>query len=278
VVGAEQRTEQAAREARDHPAVTGVARAGMAAYGVVYAIVAWLAAQLVLGSPDGAASGQGALEQVHDQPLGAVVLWLVAVGLGGLVVWEACQAVGGHRDEEGAHRWAARGVSAVRGVVFAVLAVLAVRTAGGQGGSSSGSGGGSGGVTGRLMALPVGPAIVVLIGLVVAAVGVFSIVHAVSDRWRRGLEPEARAGALGRLVTVLARVGFGARGVAFLVLAGMFVWSAVTHDPEKSGGLDQAIVRFRDEPFGPVLMLVVAVGLGCYGVFHVLRAAFLRGD
>ncbi len=277
MAGVEQRTEQAAREARDHPAMTGVARAGMAAYGVVYVIVAWLAAQLVLGSPDGSASGQGALEQVRDRPMGAVVLWLVAVGLCGLALWEACQAVGGHRDEEGARRWVGRAVSAGRGVVFAVLAVLAIRTASGSG-SSGGSGSGSGGVTGRLMALPVGPAIVVLVGLGIAAVGVFSIVHAVSDRWRRGLEPEARAGALGRVVTVLARVGFGARGLAFLVLAGMFVWSALTHDPAKSGGLDQAIVRFRDEPFGPALMLVVAAGLGCYGVFHLLRAAFLRGD
>ncbi|TQK71106.1 uncharacterized protein DUF1206 [Nocardioides sp. SLBN-35] len=274
MAGVEQRTEQAAREARDNPAVTGVARAGMAAYGVVYVIVAWLAAQLVLGSPDGPASGQGALEQLRDQPLGAVVLWLVAAGLSGLVLWEACQAVGGHRDQEGAQRWAARGVSAGRGVVFAVLAVLAIRTASGH--ESSGSG--SGGATGRLMALPVGPVIVVLIGLGIACVGVFSIVHAVSDRWRRGLEPEARAGVLGQVVTVLARIGFGARGVAFLVLAGMFVWSAITHDPEKSGGLDQAIVRFRDEPYGPPLMLVVAAGLGCYGVFHVLRAGFLRGN
>ena len=277
MTGAQQKTEQVAREARDNPAVTGVARAGMAAYGVVYAIVAWLAAQLALGSPDGSASGQGALEQLRDQPLGAVVLWLVAGGLSGLAVWEACQVVGGHRDEEGAHRWAARAVSAGRGGVFAVLAVLAILTASGHGGSGGGSGG-SDGVTARLMALPFGPALVVLIGIGIAGVGVFSIVHALSDRWRRGVEPQARAGTLGQVVTVLARVGFVTRGVAFLVLAGMFVWSAVTHDPQKSGGLDQAIVRFRDLPFGPALMLVVAAGLGCYGLFHVLRAAFLRED
>lgn len=269
--GTQQETEHAAREARDSPVVSVAARIGMAAYGVVYAIVAWLAAQLVLGRPDGSASGQGALQQVHEQPMGSVVLWLVAAGLSGLVVWEACQAIGGHRDAEGLRRWGARAVSAGRGVVFAVLAVLAVRVAGGHTGSG-------GGATGRLMELPIGPAVVVLIGLGTAAVGVFSIVHAVSDRWRRGLEPQARGGTLGSLVTALARIGFAARGAAFLVLAGMFVWSAVTHDPEKSGGLDQAIVRFRDEPYGPALMLVVAVGLGCYGIFHVLRAAFLRGD
>jgi len=269
---AQQQTQQAAREARDQPAVTGVARAGMAAYGVVYLIVAWLAAQLVLGSPDGSASGQGALQEVRERPMGGVVLWLVAAGLGGLALWEGCQAVGGHRDADGLRRWGARATSAGRGVVFGVLAVLAVRVASGQAGS------GGGGATGRLMSLPFGPAIVVLVGLAVAGVGVFSVAHAVSDRWRRGVEPEARSGALGRVVTALARVGFVTRGAAFLVLAGMFVWSAATHDPEKSAGLDQAIVRFRDEAFGPPLMLVVAAGLGCYGAFHVLRACFLRGE
>lgn len=270
--GVQHETERAAREARDHPAVTGLARAGMAAYGVVYVIVAWLAAQLALGSPEGQASGQGALEQVREQPMGTVVLWLVAIGLSGLVVWEAGQAVGGHRDQDGLRRWGARAVSAGRGLLFGVLAVLAVRVAGGHTGS------GGGGATGRLMAWSIGPAIVVLIGVGIAAVGAFSVAHALSDRWRRGVEPRARAGALGDVVTALARVGFATRGVAFLVLAGMFVWSAATHDPEKSAGLDQAIVRFRDEPYGPALMLVLVAGLGCYGVFHVLRAGFLRQD
>lgn len=267
-----QEAEQAARETRDHPAVTGVARAGMAAYGVVYVIVAWLAAHLALGSPEGSASGQGALRQVREQPMGAVVLWLVAIGLGGLVVWEAGQAIGGHREQDGLRRWGARAASAGRGLVFSVLAVLAVREASGHADS------GGGGATGRLMAWSAGPALVALIGVAIAGVGVFSIAHAVSDKWRRGIEPRARAGAFGDMVTVLARVGFVTRGVAFLVLAGMFVWSAATHDPQKSSGLDQAIVRFRDEPYGPALMLLLVAGLGCYGVFHVLRACFLRQD
>ncbi len=280
MVGVEERTEHAAREARDHPAVTNVARAGMAAYGVVYTIIAWLAVQLVLGRPDGSASGQGAMQQLHHQPLGSVVLWLVAVGLSGLALWEIFQAVGGHRDTQGARRWAARAGSMGRTVVFAVLALLAIRTAsGGSGaGSGSGSGSGSGGLTGRLVALPIGPALVIVASVGVAAVGVVSIVKAISHRWRRGLEAEARAGTLGKVVTVLARVGFVAHGASFILLAGMLGWSAITHDPQKPTGLDQAIVRLRDEPFGPALMLLVALGLGCYGIFHVLRAASLRAN
>lgn len=265
------KTERAAREARDSPAVSAAARAGMAAYGAVYILIGWLAGQLALGESGRSASGTGALRQVREQPMGAVVLWLAAAGLAGLVVWEVCQAIGGHRDEEGLRRWAARAASVARGAVFGLLAFLSIRVASGQ------ARGSSGGVTGRLMAQPFGPALVVLVGLGVAGLGVYSIVHGVTDRWRRGLEAQGKAGALGRVVKVLARTGYVSRGVAFLVIAGMFVWSAITHDPEKSGGLDQAIVRFRDEPYGPWLMLVVAAGLACYGAFHVVRGYFLRG-
>ncbi|WP_408899473.1 DUF1206 domain-containing protein [Nocardioides sp. R1-1] len=269
---AQSKTERMAREARDHPAVSAPARAGMAAYGGVYMVIAWLAAQLALGESARSASGKGALRQVREQPMGAVVLWLAAAGLLGLVVWEACQAVGGHRDEEGLRRWGARAASLARGTVFGVLAFLSIRVASGQ------AGGSGGGLTGRIMAQPYGPALLVLVALGVAGLGGYSIVHGVSDRWRRGLEAQGQVGTLGGVVKVLARVGYVARGVAFLVIAGMFVWSAVTHDAGKSGGLDQAIVRFRDEPYGPLLMLVVAAGLGCYGAFHVLRGAFLRGS
>lgn len=266
-----------AREARDHPALKWSARAGMLAYGVVYLLVAWLSAQLALREPAGSASSEGALRELAQKPLGSVVLWLAAGGLAALTVWEACQAVGGHQGEEGLRRWGARAASAGRGVVFAVLAVLAVRTVAGDSSGGS-SGGGEHTVTERLMSLPYGPALVVAIGIAVGAVGVASIARGLGDRWRKGLEVEGRTGNVGTVLEVLARTGYPSRGVAFLLIAGLFGWAGLTHDADKSGGLDQAIVRLRDEPFGPWILVVVAVGLACYGAFHVARAWYLRGS
>ena len=266
--------EETARDARDHPALDWPARAGMLAYGAVYLLVAWLAVQLALRQSAGSASSEGALQEMAQKPMGSVALWLAAAGLAALTIWEACQAVGGHRGEDGLRRWGARAASAGRGVVFAVLAVLAVRTAAG----GSGGGGGGRSATERVMALPLGPAIVVAIGLAIAAVGVASVVRGLGDRWRKGLETEGRTGGTGKVVEVLARLGYPSRGVAFLVIGGMFVWAGFTHDPDKSGGLDQAIMRFRDEPFGPWVIMLVAVGMGCYGAFHVARGWYLRGS
>jgi len=153
-----------------------------------------------------------------------------------------------------------------------VLAALAVKTALGDSG-----GGGTDALTGRVMEMPLGPVLVVAIGLGIGCVGLVSAYRGLTDRWRKGLEVQGQVGNVGTVVAVLARTGYLTRAAAFLVIAGLFVWAGTTHDADKSGGLDQAIVRFRDEPFGPWLIMVVAIGLGCYGAFHAFRAWYLRG-
>lgn len=268
-----------AREARDHPALDRAARAGMFAYGVLYVVVAWLAVQLAMRDGSGSASGEGALREVSQQPLGGLALWMSAAGFAALALWQVCQAVGGHRSEDGLRRWASRAGSAGRGAVFATLAVLSIRTAtGGSGSGGSGGSGGPRGVTVELMAQPFGPALVIGVGVGVAVMGANSIHKAVTDRWRKGLDADGRSGTVAGPLAVLARTGYVGRAIAFLTLAGLFVWAGVTHDAGKSGGLDQAIVRFRDEPYGTWLILLVAAGLACYGAFHVARAFFLRAS
>jgi hypothetical protein len=245
----------------------------MVGYGVVYLLIAWLAAQLAFGDKAGQASGSGALQELAQQPFGSVLLVLVAVGLAGFCVWEACRALAGHRSDDGARRWVARAGSGGRAVVYAGLAVLAVLTAFGDS-----SGGGSQGLTARLLKLPLGPAVVVGVGLCVAAVGLVGGWRGLSDRWEKDVRVDGQQGKVGGLVEVLARTGYLSRAVAFLAVAGFFVWAGLTHDAQRSGGLDQAIVRLRDEPYGPWLILVVAIGLACFGGFQASRAWFLRRD
>lgn len=254
----------------EHPFLDRLARAGMVAYGVVYGVVAWLAAALALGDRHGTPSGQGAFQQLAEEPAGRLALWLVGAGLAGLAVERAVRAL------RGTDGWFDRARSAARAVVLGLLAALAVRSAlgdsGGDGGRSSPHG-----LTVTLLGLPAGPAIVVALGAVIAGVGVASLVTGLGEGWREDLESDGRTGATGTVIAALARTGYLSRGVAFAVIGGLFAWAGLTHDPDKSGGLDQAIVRFRDEPYGRWVILVVAAGLGCYGAYHVARAWYLRG-
>ncbi|WP_207010869.1 DUF1206 domain-containing protein [Nocardioides aromaticivorans] len=263
---------RAAREVRDHPVLDRMARIGLVVYGVVYVLIGWLAAEAGLGHPSGSASGSGALEEIAQKPLGSALLWLVAGGLAALVVWQVCQAIGGHRDDDGAKRWLARLGSAGRAVVLGVLSALAVRTALGDGG------GGGGGTTGSLLRLSFGTLLVLAAAAVVMAVAVTSAWRGLTDRWRKDVEVEGRTGDVGRVVQVLARAGHLSRAAAFGVIAVLVGRAALEHDSQQKAGLDQAIVRFRDEPLGPWLIVVVAVGLACYGAYQLVRAWYLRSS
>ena len=261
-----------ADQARNHPALEWLAKIGTAVYGVMYVVVGWLAVQIALGDSAGKASGSGALREMAQQPFGEVLLWVACAGFLALVVWKGFEAAAGHTEKDGGKQVAARAASAGKAVLFAVLALAAFQTVTG----SSGGGSSEEGYTAKLMKLPFGPALVVALGLAIIGYGIYSIYKGLSDKWKKSLESEGHTGDIGTVVTFLARAGYASRGFAFGVIGGLFIWAGFTHDAEKSGGLDQALVKLQDAPFGQVLLFVVALGLACFGVFNVAKAWYLR--
>ncbi|TIC85473.1 DUF1206 domain-containing protein [Nocardioides sp. GY 10127] len=254
-------------------------RVGMAAYGVVYVLVGWLALQLALGDGGGStASSTGALHQLAEQPLGAALVWAVAVGLILLVVWQAGTAIWGYADEDGKERLAHRAKSAARAVVYAAIAVSAIQVAvADSSGSGQKSGGGSStsSWTATLMSAPAGQLLVGAVGLFIVGLGIYYVVKAYTERFRKELDAEGSSGSSGRAFLLLGKIGYTARGIAFAVVGGLFVWAAATHSAKKSGGLDHALLTLRDAPAGPWLLGAVAVGIACYGVFCLARAKHL---
>lgn len=269
--GAGDEAEKKARDARDHPALSWMARLGFLMYGVLYVVMAFLAVQLAFGQSTGKVTGDGALHQLAQQPLGKVALVVVAVALAALCVWEVCQAIGGHNDLDGMKRVASRLGSAGRAVVFGGLSLLSVQTLLGQSSSS-----GTDGYTARLMHQPFGPWLVGAVGVAIAAVGANSVYKGLSDRWEREVGGDARSGDTGTAVALVARTGYVARGLAFCLVGGLFVWAGATHSPKKSAGLDQALRKLRDEPYGPWLLLAIAVGFAAYGLFNMVKVWSVR--
>ena len=265
--------EDKAQEARDHPALEWMAKLGTAVYGVMYMVVGWLAIQVAFGDSAGQASGQGALREIAQKPFGEVLLWVACAGFAALTIWTVCEAVAGHDDKEGAKLLGSRLASVGRAIVFAVLGVLSFQIVTG---SSSGGGSSEDTYTAKLMQLPFGPALVVAVGAAIIGYGLYSAYEGLSDKWRKHLVPEGSSGDVGTAITILARVGFPSRGVAFAAIGGLFIWAGFTHDAQKSGGLDQALVTLRDAPFGKIVLLAVAIGLACFGVYNIAKAWYLR--
>src|SRR5690554_3790341 len=151
----------AARGATDHPLVERGARLGYAASGVVHVLLGWLAVQLAWGSSSANADQTGALEQLAENTVGAVLLWVVVLGFVLLGVWQAAEAVVADETKE-------RVKAAAKAVGYLALALTAFRVATGSGGGDSNEQASS--ITATIMENPLGRIAVGIGGLVVVGV------------------------------------------------------------------------------------------------------------
>ena len=246
-------------------------RAGLVAYGVVHLLLAWLAVQLAFGEKEESASNSGALHYLAEQPMGGVLVWLVAVGMFLLVVWMLLEAAYGHREiDDTTKRWRKRATSLGKGVIYAVLGWSAVKTALGDG-----SKGGTDSTTAKLMDLPAGQLIVGAVGLAIMGVGGYLAYKGWSEKFTDELDAGGTSGRDGSAIVLFGKIGYIAKGVAIGVVGGLFVYAALTHEAEKSGGLDQALQRVLEVPFGQVLLVAIAIGIAGFGLFCFARARYL---
>ena len=168
-------------------------RAGLVAYGIVYLLVGWLALQLALGDRSGTVSSKGALHQLAGEPLGLVLIWLVAIGMVLLVLWRLLELVGGHRDEDGAELWRKRAVDVLKIGLYGTLALSAFSVAlGAKGGGSNADT-----YSAKLMSLPFGPWLVGAVGLAIIGYGVAQIWRGLSEKHAKHLAAEGKSGDAG---------------------------------------------------------------------------------
>lgn len=262
--------EEIRRKAADSDALDAAIRLGFVAYGVVHLLIAWIAVQLALGHDSGQASAQGAMQELAAKPLGGVLVWTVGVGMAFLVLWRLLEAAVGHRDaDEGKRRWL-RAASFGKAVVYGAIAASAVRTA--VGSASSGQGRST---TAKVMDLPAGTWIVGAVGLIVLAIGVAHVRTGLSEDHREHLTAEGRSGDAGSAYLLLGTIGYVAKGIAVGSVGVLIGYAALSHDPNRSGGLDTALRTVLEQPYGPVLLCALSLGLGCFGLFCLARARHL---
>lgn len=245
---------------------------GFVTHGLVHLVVAWLALRLALGEQAEASNG-GALAEIASTGWGAVLVWAVAAGMAVLVLWCVFEAVLGPdpQPDSRAKRVWARTKPAGKAVVYAALGWSAASVAlGARGGD--GSRGAEETWTARLMSAPAGQALVVVVGLAVAVMGIVLAWRGWSERFVRDLEAGATSGSTGSTYVVFGKLGHIAKGAAFVVVGGLFVQAGLSHRSRDAGGLDDALRTVRDAPAGPYLLMAVAAGIAAYGLFDFVRA------
>lgn len=257
------KVDEAASTARDSKALDVITVIGLITFGLVHLVVGWIALQLAFGNKSAGKSAdqQGALRQLASTPLGPVLLWVVAAGLFALVLWRLSQVAWGYGwITKNSRRTLKRVAAAGQAVIYLLLGISAARVAAGGGAGSGNSSKES--LSERLLGAPAGVALVVAVGVTIAAVGITSIVKGV----RRTFTEDLRGGGSPPVIA-LGAVGYVAKGLALVIVGALFAWSAITHDPDTAGGLDAAFKTVKEQPFGKPMLSVMALGFACFGLY-----------
>lgn len=240
-------------------------RIGMACYGVVHLIVGYLAVQVAFGDSE-QADQKGALQEVGSTAFGQVLLWILALGLVLFGLWQFLMAATGYEWVSGGKRTRKRIGAAARGVVVIALGFSAFRIATGSGGGGS-SNQTQQEFTAKLLQLPAGPALVVIAAACILGVAIAACVKGAKKKFLEDLDTHELPGKTKRWIGGVGRVGYLAKGVVLGIVAILVAIAGFQADPNKAGGLDAALKTLAAQPFGTVLLTVVALGLAAFGAY-----------
>lgn len=253
--------------------LTVLARVGLVAYGIVHLLIGWLALQIAWGSAGGSADTSGAMKTVAEQPFGKILLWLVAIGLVALALWQASEAIWGYRQVDRVKRTRKQITSGAKAVIYAALAASAVSVALGSGSSSSQT---QQHTTAGVLAWPAGQVLVVAAALIIIAIGVAGGVKGITMSFAEEIDTSSMAPALRQGVARLGQVGYIAKGAALAIVGGLLGYAAITFDDQKTQGLDGAVQAILAQPFGRYLLTAVAWGFIAFGFFAILQSRYRR--
>ncbi len=251
-------------------AVRLVGRVGLVSYGVVHVLLAALAVQVAFGERE-RADKKGALQVVAETGPGVALLWVVTVGLVALVVWQLAEAALSHRGVPTGQRALRVVVNLAEAGLFGVLAYSAGSIAV-QGGAPSTQKS----FASTVLELPGGPVLVGAAGIGVLAGAAFAVRRGLSRAFLRDLDLRGAGLNRSRFVTRVGQVGWVALGVAYGVPGALLVLAAVRYDPAQPTTLDAGLQVLADQPYGPPLLVALALGLVAFGTYCLYDARYRK--
>jgi hypothetical protein len=264
------------RQVAGSGAIDVLARLGFVARGISYIVIGTIAVMLAVGAAQHTPDQGGALEAIASKPFGYVLLWIVTIGFAGLARWRLVQAAVARLNPTEAHRLTAAGCAVGYAIAF-ITTYWFVR----HGRVPAASDTTSRDLTATIMSYHGGQLIVVIAGLVIAglviaAAGIYLVVQAFGLDFTRYLRMGWMSRRTQDTVVKLGRFGYAARGVIVFLIGAAVFDAGVTYDPARAKGVDGALRTVAGEPFGPVLLIGVALGLIAFGLLSFFEAKWRR--
>jgi hypothetical protein len=250
------------------------ARVGYTACGAVYVAIGIIALAVAAGVAERPGDAQRVMLLIERLPLGRSILIVLSLGLLG---YAALNLVGAIRDQEQRGRSAGaiimRAADALTGALYLTLAVAAVRIAAAP--SQQG---------GRLIEawaagiLLVPGGIILLGGVGIALMGAAGVLlhRAWAEPFEDVLDRRALSNGSRRLVAGAARFGTLARGVVLGICGVLVIAAAITREPQRVGGIGDALSAVETTPAGAALLAILALGFIAYGIYQLAKVTYRR--
>jgi hypothetical protein len=254
-----------------------LARSGLVAKGVSFAIVGVLAIKLATGNGGKATSRQGALQTLSHSGFGKVLLVLLAAGFAAYALWRFVQAFA-EKDEEGgekgkAKKWGKRVGYVGRGLIYAGLTASTAKILVDSGQQQS-QNQKAHGATATVLGWPGGRWIVGAVGIAIVGVGLWNLYRGLTkkfeDKWRTGEMSHSERTWGGRA----GMAGHVARFVVFGLIGVFVIKAAVEYNPKDAIGLDGALQKLAHHSYGPWLLGLTASGLVAYALYCLVDARY----
>ncbi len=249
-------------------------RLGFVSRGAVYVTLGGVAVLAALHRTPRAEGPVEALQAWAEWPAGALVLWLIGIGLFGFAGWRVLQAVfdadrQGTRPAALAVR-AGQGLSALVhvGLGFGVLTLIDTLSEFREPDDAAGAKA----AVGEALAWPGGEWAVIGAGLFVVGVGIGNLVQA-AGRPEKHLICDR---AVRRAAGVIGRIGHLGRGIAFLPLGMALVEAGRRASTGPAEGLGGALEALGEGPFGAPMLALTGAGLVAFGLFAWIEARWRR--
>jgi hypothetical protein len=254
-----------------------IGRLGLVGQGVLATIVGLLAIRIAMGDKDEAATSEGAVAWLAQQPLGKFLLVALTVSLFALALWRfMCAAMG---DPVEGSEPKDRLKYAVLGVVYLLLAIttlgitIANWTGSGDTGQTQQSGDeGSQQATSTLFDWPAGRWLVGILGAAVIGYAGYNFYQQViKKKFLERLDADE-----GSWVARLGVVGYAAQSLVYAVVGYFFIQAAVAFRSSTAKGPSGALIELADTGWGKFLLWVIAIGLFAYGIFCIAEAKYRK--
>jgi uncharacterized protein DUF1206 len=248
-----------------------LARGGLLARGVVYGVIGAIALEVAAGTGARPTNQQGALELIAREPLGSVLLAVLAAGLAGYSAWRLTRAVTG-RGREQTDSGFDRVAGAASGIAYLLLCAVAIEILV----SASAGGGSTSKQTGGVLGWPAGPELVAVAGAVLIGVGAYQAYKGLARKFMESSRTSEMDPAVRRAYAVVGVFGHVARGVVFVLIGYGLVRAGIEYNPRKATGLDGALRELAHASYGPELLGLVAAGFIAFAIYSTADARYRK--